>query len=293
MNRRASSTKSDLIPENCEELGTQMVRTVIELMRKYDIPKECVLNADETPPFMETNPNYTLDEKGKRGPTTVLSFNKEKQRINFMLTITSNGDHLKPFVVLKGKNVKLLVKNNKDVLKNSIVCANKNTWMTTKLTKYYIKRVIKPYAKGEYYILLRDHFSCHYRKEIIDLCLQYKIIVVLIPARCTPMFQPLDVSVNKSLKNYIRRSCEEFKISQLICNDIDDDITLTAPHRNNIILQVYSYIENDKTGESGFKKIGFNPDDNEFYDDVHYEAVFEKWNPYSLQRNLKKITNTT
>lgn len=73
---------------------------------EFDIEDDMVFNVDETPIYIKSKANYTLDLKGKRGPTVSTSFNKEKERVTFFLTINSDGTHLKPMIVVKGKKLK-------------------------------------------------------------------------------------------------------------------------------------------------------------------------------------------
>lgn len=134
VNRRiSSSTKS--VPDNWSDRGNDMIKCVKSIMNLYNISKELVLNADETPICLEPNINYSYDIKGKRDSPTVINFNLDKERISFLLTITSEGKHLKPYVVVKGKVVKRLV--NDEVLKRCVVKANPKAWLTNELTKSY------------------------------------------------------------------------------------------------------------------------------------------------------------
>lgn len=65
-----------------------MMKCIKLLMVEFDITTDYVLNSDETPLFMESTSNYSLDEKGK--PTNpIIQTNNDKERITFLLTITS------------------------------------------------------------------------------------------------------------------------------------------------------------------------------------------------------------
>lgn len=256
-------------------------------MNLYNISKELVLNADETPICLEPNINYSYDIKGKRDSPTVINFNLDKERISFLLTITSEGKHLKPYVVVKGKVVKRLV--NDEVLKRCVVKANPKAWLTNELTKSYIEEVVLPYTKGRWAILLWDHFKCHYSQEIVEMCLNNHIIIILIPARCTPVLQPLDISVNKSLKSYLRSSSERFKIDQIRCGDIDQEISVVAPNRSYIILEVCNFTEKDISGINGFRKIGFYNESKELSNEIKYSGIFLCVKDYKLERIKAKV----
>lgn len=74
-------------------------------------------------------------------------------------------------------------------------------------------------------------------------------------ARVIPVIQPLDIAVNRSLKNYLIQCTERKRLSQLKCNDISKNIYIKSPDRNVVLRTVLDFIKTDKTGYSGFKKI--------------------------------------
>lgn len=152
-------------------------------MQMFGITANYVINADETPICLESHSNYTYDQKNNRDSIPVISFNKEKQRLSFLLSVTADGTYHKPFVVIKGKMVNRLV--GEEVLNNCCVYANQTAWLNSDLIKNYIEDVIVKYTERKWSILLWDHFSCHYHREVINLCLDNHIIVIMITPRTT------------------------------------------------------------------------------------------------------------
>ena len=79
--------------------------------------------------------------------------------------------------------------------------------------KEYIAHIILPYIhkKRENLKLARDYpalfpfdnFKAQCTPAILILLDQNNINVVLVPANCTDRLQPLDLSVNKSVKSYL------------------------------------------------------------------------------------------
>ena len=51
--------------------------------------------------------------------------------------------------------------------------------------------------------LMFDHFKAQLTAHVIDILDHHNILVIDIPANCTDRLQPLDVSVNKSIKQGI------------------------------------------------------------------------------------------
>lgn len=133
--KRLSSSKNDKLPDNWIELGEDMLKCIKYLMKAFNITSNYVLNVDETPLFMENTSNYTLDMKGK-STKPVMTVNNDKERITFLLSITAEGVHLPPFVVIHGKLVERLV--SEEVRSKCPVYCNGKAWMTITLTIKYI-----------------------------------------------------------------------------------------------------------------------------------------------------------
>ena len=55
-------------------------------------------------------------------------------------------------------------------------------------------------------LVLFDHFKAQLTDHVLDILDSNNILVVDVPANCTDHLQPLDVSVNKSIKHHLRDS---------------------------------------------------------------------------------------
>ena len=78
----------------------------------------------------------------------------------------------------------------------------------------WIDKVWSPYVKGKPALLSLDTFSGHLTsvvKEAFDKC-RTKLLVI--PGGCTSVLQPLDISINKPLKSYIRQSWCQYMIEE-------------------------------------------------------------------------------
>ncbi len=54
-------------------------------------------------------------------------------------------------------------------------------------------------------VVLFDHFSGQITQDIFDLLENHHIFYVLIPRTCTDRLQPMDLSVNKPVKDHLKR----------------------------------------------------------------------------------------
>ena len=71
----------------------------------------------------------------------------------------------------------------------------------------WVEKVVKPWGllspKGIVPILLLDSYQCHLLSLVVDLIQQAGVEVEFIPSGLTGLCQPLDIGINKSLKNHV------------------------------------------------------------------------------------------
>ena len=79
-------------------------------------------------------------------------------------------------------------------------------------------------------LLIYDTFKGHTGAEMDSLLVKNNIVSVIVPANCTDLLQPLDLSVNKPFKDHLRRSFQswysEEVSSQLQGGKKAEDITI-------------------------------------------------------------------
>ena len=86
--------------------------------------------------------------------------------------------------------------------------------MNNQILKEWIKEIWKPNtSRDKSYLMLWDSFACHKDKEIIRILLEdYDTAVEIIPGGCTSVLQPLDVGINKPLKDKVRRDFQDWPL---------------------------------------------------------------------------------
>ena len=59
-------------------------------------------------------------------------------------------------------------------------------------------------------LVIFDRFKGQCTEKILSLLYDNNIRLAIVPGNCTDRLQPLDVSVNKSVKEYLRRQFQEW-----------------------------------------------------------------------------------
>lgn len=91
----------------------------------------------------------------KRGKKTILikKENQEKVRISIILTISADGDKLKPLLIFKGKSggqIEKALSKQPYVLQNKcVICLNKNAWTTDSIIKVWFYKIWLEYLKDK------------------------------------------------------------------------------------------------------------------------------------------------
>ena len=93
---------------------------------------------------------------------------------------------------------------------HGVVCTTQaKGWMDEERMLEWIQKVWAPYVDGNRALLSLDMFSGHLTDRVKDTLDKCGTKMLVIPGGCTSVLQPLDVSINKPFKVYIRqRWCE-------------------------------------------------------------------------------------
>ena len=91
------------------------------------------------------------------------------------------------------------------------------------LFPYCAKKRSKLVLPPDYHALvLFDNFTGQCTEKILTLLDDTSINVIIIPANCTDRLQPLDLTVNKSVKDFLRRQFRDW-YAQQACSQLDED----------------------------------------------------------------------
>ena len=149
---------------------------------------------------------------------------------------TAVGDFLPPQVIYQGKTARCHPHFEFPVDWN--VTHSPRHWSNKSTMLEYIDSIIIPYVESQRKILgdkpavvIMDNFKGQITRSINEFLELYNIHVVLLPGNTTDLLQPMDLSINKPAKDYLKRCFEDWYCSQItdqlqVLED-DEDVELS------------------------------------------------------------------
>ena len=146
----------------------------------------------------------------------------DKRQITAVLAITLTGEYLPPQVIYQGKtsryHLKVAFPEEWDVWHSA------NHWLTEEKMIHYLEKVIVPFVslrevlkldKDTPALAIFDSFKSQTTPAFYSLLQSHNIIAVQVPANCTDKFQTLDVSLNKPVKDEMKKQFQTWYFEQV------------------------------------------------------------------------------
>ena len=143
------------------------------------------------------------------------------------------------------------------------------------MKKEYMEMIILPYISKikedlqlpdeQGALLIFDNFKAQCMSTILTLLDSHNINVALIPANCTDRLQPLDLSINKPAKDFLRKQFKGWYAKQVCAQldegkqseDVDLRLTTMKPLGAEWMVALHSHIKNNPDlVRNGFKEAG-------------------------------------
>ena len=215
-----------------------------------------------------------MDVKGSRR-VEIAGLN-DKQQMTAIFAGTASGTFLLPQLIYSGSTEKSLPRNVQ-FPSDWDVTTTPTHWSNEDTMKVYIDKVIVPYVKVKRKelelsfdfpaLVLFDHFSGQITQAIFDRLEEHNIRYVLIPKTCTDRLQPMDLSVNKPVKNHLKSSFQMWYASQIQAQikkapdsqlmPVDLHLSIVKPLHAQWLVKAYDYIKSrPEIIVNGFKTAG-------------------------------------
>ena len=200
---------------------SKFLKRIIFLIKFYNIPKELVFNADESGLVLFPLPKKTYAPPNAPVP---LVAKEEKRQYTFTPVVNAAGWLVgKIQIIWEGTTsachpASELQTQYEKSRRHTYCNAHWATGVTVlELFKHEWSDTVKPYMEAQgldttttkWLVLLDVHWS--HRKALHALRQEYPgLIIVFVPARCTPILQPLDVGFNGPCKLRVRTAASKW-----------------------------------------------------------------------------------
>lgn len=204
-----------------EEIQKDFLADIQAQVVMHDIPEELIFNWDQTPLKFVPTGQWTMHKSGDK--IIPIASSDDKRQITGILAATITGEFLPPQVLYEGKtercHPKIAVPAGWDIWHSA------NHWSNEVTMKRYLEKVIVPFLERKRVELklppthpalaIFDCFRGQTTSDFYRLLETYSINYVIVPANCTDKLQPIDVSVNKPLKDELKKGFHSWYAKQL------------------------------------------------------------------------------
>ena len=270
--KRKGCIEKKIQVQDFEGIKAQFLTDIKAVVTLEDIPDQLILNWDHTGINVVPTSSWTMEEKGRRKVEIVAL--DDKRQLTAVVCGTLHGDVLPVQLIYQGKTAACLPKIS--FPHGWLLSYTPNYWSNEEKTCEYIdsESVILPYLKQKRKELglnesfpalaLFDVFKGQTTESIYQLLEDNHVYVVNIPANCTHKLQPMDLSVNKSKKDHLKKQLIEWYSSR-VYNDkgnaeptpVDLRLSIMRPLNARWIVSAYNHLkENTKVVINGFKEAG-------------------------------------
>ena len=228
--RKATTSKSKHAVTDFTKLKDAFLSDVVEAVTMEDIPAELILNWDQTGIKLVPCSSWTMEKQGEK--RVEMAGVNDKRQITAVFCGTLLGDFLPVQLIYKGKT-------NRCHSRFSFppewhITHSPNHWSTEETMLQYVEHIIVPYidrirediGTNQTALVVIDNFKGQVTQSVISLLEAHNIHICLLPANTTDLLQPMDISVNKPAKDFIKRQFNQWYTDQVMkqLEERDDDL---------------------------------------------------------------------
>ena len=269
--RHASTKKSKITTTDFEVGKTQFLYDAKALIELEDIPDSLVLNWDQTGIHYVPVSNWTMDEEGSKR-VEIVGVN-DKRQITAVLCVTKSGHYLPPQIIYAGKTARSLPKPK--FPKEWHVTFTENHWSNQVTTLQYVHNILLPYvtqkraelglSSNHRSLVIFDRFKGQCTEVVLKTLEDNNIDVLLVPANCTNRLQPLDISLNKAVKDFLHGEFQSWYPDQVNIQlqngrtspDVNLSLSVVKPLGVTWLKNMSDYLTmNPQIAINGFRKAG-------------------------------------
>ena len=219
--KRKATTKAKVNVEHFEEVKRQFLLEITNVVTLAEIPFDLVINFDQTGINYIPVSSWTMEVQGAK--RVEVAGKDDKRQITAVFAGSMTGDFLPPQLVYQGKTERCLP--HYQFPESWDITFSPNHWSNEHTMKRYVENIILPYIKDKKKalklpddypsLLIFDNFKAQCTSDFLMLLDDNHIYVTLVPPNCTDRLQPLDLSVNKAAKEYLRGEFQAWYAKQI------------------------------------------------------------------------------
>ena len=229
--KRRASAKAKVTPTDFDAHKAQFVFDIQCIVEMDKIPPDLIINWDHTGIHYVPVSNWTLAKEGSK--RVEIAGIDDKRQITAVFAGTKSGKFLPPQIIYTGKTQKC--HSSIKFPDKWHITHTENHWANEQTTKDYINLILLPYVKqtrkdmslpeDHPALVIFDRFKGQCTETILSLLDSNHLRLSIVPANCTDRLQALDVSVNKPVKEFLRRKFQKW-YSEEVCRQVQSGKTV-------------------------------------------------------------------
>ena len=277
--RRAGTTTRPPVPLGIyEECKLTFLTDIKSCIAMHSIPLQLVLNADQTPSSYVSVGKTTM--AARNSSSVPIKGLTDKRNITLTFVISLNGDFLPMQIIYQGKT-KASQPRGFDFPRGFVVTQNPKHYSNELETLNLLDNIIQPYVvlkrkelnlpATQKALLIWDVFKGQKTAKVLSKLAAMNIEVVSVPANMTHFFQPLDLTVNREAKKFMKDQFTAWYSAQIhtqldsgvALDDVDVDMRLSVlkPIHATWLVSMFNHLSSSEGRISiakGWKKAGIS-----------------------------------
>lgn len=233
LTKRAGTTSRPPVPQGLyDECRLEYLGQIDSTIKKYNIPPALILNSDQTPSSFVSVGKSTMAVRGERSIPIKGITDKRAITLNFVITMSNQ---ILPMQVIYTGKTKASQPRDFTFPPGFSVTQNPKHWSNEVETLKLIDEIINPYIvktrielklpEDQKALLIWDVFRAQMTNAVKQRLCSLHIECVYVPANMTHFFQPLDLTVNGSGKQFMRKQFVTY-YSEAIRKQVDSGTNL-------------------------------------------------------------------
>ena len=213
--KRKSSNAGKVTVACFQEVQEEFLADIKAEVIMNEVHPDLIYNWDQTAIHFVPTGQWTMHRYKEK--VIPIAGSDDKRQITAVLAVTMTGEYLPPQLIYQGKNPrchpKLAFPDGWEVWHSENRWSNEETMIRYIIVLFISqKRQFLKLEKTHPALAIFDCFEGQITLGVLALLESHNIISVAVPANCTDKLQPLDVSLNKSVKDEMKRKFQVWYI---------------------------------------------------------------------------------